>query len=100
MNAETHFLSSEKLSGVTKRKIDPEVARSVQLFTEKIVADIVNRSSVVARFLGTNMITGSEVALVIERDYDYTFKGHIYFDGKHPANPEHISYMAELSRLR
>lgn len=77
-----------------------EVLRAMQLFGEKIVTDIINRSSVLARFVGTNMITKNEVALVIERDYDYSFKGRTNFKDKHPINPDHVSYMAELSRQR
>lgn len=100
MNIENHFLPQEKLSKYTNKKIDFEVVKNLQSFSEKVLTDILNRSALLARHADKDIIDAEEISIVIEKDFDYSF-GHrsIFPDRQMPTN-EHIERMAELSRQK
>ena len=100
MNSDTHFLPQEKLTKATNKKMDYEVVKNMQGFSEKIITDIINRSALLARHADQDIIDVNEISIIIEKDFDYSFGSRtILPDRKTPSN-EHIERMAELSRQK
>ena len=68
-----HFLSSEKLQKITGKKIEQDVVKSIQSYAEKIATDIINRSALLTRHYEKDVIDASEISVVVEKDFDYSF---------------------------
>ncbi|KAI5168392.1 hypothetical protein PAEPH01_0089 [Pancytospora epiphaga] len=98
MSLDTHFIPAEKLAKHSKCKMDYDVTKNIQAFSEKILTDIINRSAIMTIFMGSDKITANEIAFVIEKDYDETFGIRSILKAKRQATEEHIEYKAELSR--
>lgn len=100
MNQDEHFLPQEKLLKATGKKIDFEVVKNIQGFSEKIITDIIYRSALLAKHKDGDVIDASEIAMVIEKNFDYSFgMRSLYSDKPLPSN-EHTEKMAELSKQK
>lgn len=100
MNADTHFLPPEKLMRVAGRKMEFDVVKNIQGFSEKIITDTINRAALLARHADSEVIDVSEISIVIEKDFDYSFGLRSILNEQNvPAN-EHIERLAELSRQK
>jgi len=97
---ENHFLPPEKLQKATGKKIDQDVVKNIQGYAEKIISDIINRAGLLARHYDKDTIDASEISVIVEKDFDYSFGLRtILEEANIPAN-EHIERMADISRQR
>lgn len=100
MNTESHFLLPENLLRLTNKKIDFDVIKNTQSFSEKVLTDIINRSALLSRHADSDVIDVNEIMFVVEKDFDYSFGlRNIMKESALPTN-EHIERMAELSRQK
>lgn len=95
-----HFLNPELLKSVTGKKIDNDVIRHIQGFTDKIMADILSRASLLTRHVGSDVIDVNEIAMIVEKDFDYSFGMRVLIPERELPAPEHIERMAELSKQK
>ncbi len=100
MNYEGHFLPPEKLVKLTKKKMDFEVVKNLQSFTEKIITDILNRASLLTRHKNSDIIEAKEISIIVEKDFDYTFGIRTIGNTSKPSSNDHVEKMAELSRQK
>ena len=100
MSNENHFLKPESLLRTVNKKMDYDVIKSTQGFVEKILNDIINRSALISRHCDSEVITSSEISIIIEKDFDYTFGLRSILPNTNPPTNEHIESMAELSRQK
>ena len=105
MDAENHFLSPKKLQRFLKlcnkdagTKIDHEVVKNLQQLIEKFLSDIIHRSALLSKHKGKNIIERSEIQLIIEKDFDYSFGAREILGSNSMPSNEHIEKMAEISR--
>lgn len=97
---DSHFLPADNLLKVTKKKIDNDVIRNIQLYSEKVISDLINRSALLAKHVEKDIIDVSEISIIAEKDFDYSLGlRSIYEDTKLPSQ-EHLDRMAELSRQK
>lgn len=68
-----HFLPSDKISRVFKKKIDSDTIKGIQSFAEKMVQDIINRSTLLAQHADSDVIDALEICTVIDKNFDETF---------------------------
>lgn len=100
MNTETHFLPPEKLIRTAGRKMEFDVVKNIQGFSEKILTDVINRAALLARHVDSEVIDVSEIAIVIEKDFDYSFGMRSILNERNTPANEHIERLAELSRQK
>lgn len=97
---ENHFLPSDKLQKASKRKIEPDVIKSVQNYAEKILTDIINRSSLLSKHNGKDLIDASDISVVIEKDFDYSLGLRAILEEQNLPTNEHTERIAEISRQK
>ncbi|KAM0680250.1 hypothetical protein GINT2_001635 [Glugoides intestinalis] len=97
---ENHFLSSEKLSKSTGKKVDPDVVKGMQAYAEKAITDVLNRAALLSRHAGKDIIDASDISIVIEKDFDFSFGMRSLFDESHMPSNEHVERIAEISRQK
>ena len=93
-----HLLPADKLLKIAKKRIDNETISGIQKFAEKIIQDIITRSTLLAKHAGTDIIDTAEICNVIEKNFDNTFgiKG-IIPESNLPLDT-HIEKMAQISK--
>lgn len=97
---DNHFLPSDKIQKASGKKLDPEVIKSTQSYAEKILIDIINRSALLSKHNDSDVIDVSEISVVVEKDFDFSFGlRNILEEQNGPAN-EHIERIAEISRQK
>lgn len=94
----THFLAPELLRKTTGKKMDMDVIRNMQGFSEKILSDILNRASLLTRHMGRDIMDVSEISTIVEKDFDYSFGMRTHIKERELPTPEHIEKIAEISR--
>ena len=100
MNSDSHFLPPENLVKVTNKKIDFDVIKNTQSYSEKVITDIINRSALLVRHADSDTIDVAEISIIVEKDFDYSFGlRNILVEKNLPSN-EHVERMAELSRQK
>lgn len=97
---DSHFLSPEKLQKIAGRKIEYDVAKGIQSYAEKIITDIINRSTLLSRHYEKDIIDASEISVVVEKDFDYSFGLRNILEETNTPTNEHIEKIAEISRQR
>lgn len=97
---EGHFLPPDKLQKATGKKIDQDVVKNIQAYAEKIITDIINRSTLLARHCERDTIDASEISVVVEKDFDYSFGLRSILEEAGTPSNEHVERMAEISRQR
>lgn len=97
---DNHFLPINNLLRVTNKRMDNDVARNTQSYAEKIITDIVNRSALLARHADKDVIDASEISIVVEKDFDYSFGLRSIFEETGLPTNEHIERVAEISRQK
>ncbi|KAH9411995.1 hypothetical protein HK407_02g04430 [Ordospora pajunii] len=105
MDAEHHFLCPKKLQKFLKlcnknmvTKMDNEVVKNLQLLIEKFLSDIIHRSALLCKHKGKSIIEKSEIQLIIEKDFDYSFGAREIQGSSNVPSNEHTEKMAEISR--
>lgn len=97
---ENHFLPAEKLIKATGKKIEQDVIKNIQAYSEKIITDIINRSALLARHYDKDTIDASEISVIVEKDFDYSFGLRSILEEATTPSNEHIERMADISRQR
>ena len=97
---DNHFLPQENLQKISKTKIDPEVVKCIQSYAEKVITDIINRSSLLTRHAERDMIDATDISVIVEKDFDFSFGlRNLLEESTLPTN-EHIEKIAEISRQK
>lgn len=97
---DSHFLPADNLLKVTKKKMDNDVIKNTQSYAEKVITDIINRSALLARHVGKDIIEPTEISIVVEKDFDFSFGLRAIFEEANQPVPEHIERLADISRQR
>jgi len=101
MNSEdSHFLPADNLLKITNKKMDNEVIRNTQSYAEKVITDIINRSALLSRHVDKDVIEPTEISIVVEKDFDFSFGLRNIFEETNQPTGEHIERMAEISKQR
>jgi hypothetical protein len=95
-----HFLPQDNLQKLSKTKIDPDVVKSMQGYAEKVITDLINRSSLLARHANKEIIDADELMIIVEKDFDYSFGNRSTMEEPNLPTDEHIEKTAEISRQR
>jgi histone H3/H4 len=95
-----HFLPAENLLKVTNKKMENDVIKNTQLYAEKVITDIINRASLLTKHADKDVIDASEISIMVEKDFDYSFGlREIYKEANLPTS-EHNDRSAEVNRQR
>lgn len=97
---DTHFLPADKLLKVTNKKMDNDVIKNTQSYAEKVIADIINRAALLTRHVEKEFIDASEISVVVEKDFDYSFGLRSIFSEANTPAEEHIDRLADISRQK
>ncbi|ORD94072.1 hypothetical protein ECANGB1_1165 [Enterospora canceri] len=95
-----HFIPSEKLSKMSKKKLEQDVIKGVQSFADKMVQDIITRATLLAKHNDTDVIDSPEVCSVIEKNFDRTFGIKATIPERNNPSDKHIEKMAEISKQK
>jgi hypothetical protein len=93
-----HFLIPERLMRLTEKKMDKDVVKNIQTFTDKILNDILNRAALLSRHIESDTVGAEEISIVIEKNFDYSFGQRILFPSSHLPTDKHTGSMAEISK--
>lgn len=97
---DNHFLPQENLQKVSKTKLDPEVVKCIQSYAEKVITDIINRSSLLTRHADRDMIDATDISVIVEKDFDFSFGLRSLLEETTLPSNEHIEKVAEISRQK
>ncbi|KAL6122610.1 hypothetical protein NUSPORA_00280 [Nucleospora cyclopteri] len=99
-NKNSHFLPTEKILKAAKRKMEPDAVKGVQSFAEKMVQDIITRSTLLCNHSESDVIDAAEICNVIEKNFDHTFGIRSIIAHKNRPKDSHTEKMAEISRQK
>lgn len=98
MEEDQHFMPAENLLKVTNKKLESDVIRNTQLYAEKVISDILVRASLLTRHVDKDTIDVSEISIVVEKDFDYSFGLRALYEESNLPTTEHVDRLAEISR--
>ncbi|EJW02841.1 hypothetical protein EDEG_02782 [Edhazardia aedis USNM 41457] len=104
MDRENFFIPKQKMVDLfnrnNKEKIEKEVIQGMQMFSEKFVSDILNRTILFTKHRGSNIITSEDILFTVEKEFDYSFGGRFIKGSKSLPTDDHVEKMAEISRQK
>ena len=80
--------------------MDPEVVKCMQNYAEKVITDIINRSSLLTRHTEKDVIDAAEISIIVEKDFDFSFGLRTLLEETVLPTNEHIEKVAEISRQK
>jgi histone H3/H4 len=104
MNSEDHFLPKMKImelvSQISQERMEKEVVSGIQAFSEKFLSDILNRTCLISRHRGNDMVLPEDILFTVEKEFDYSFGSREICDAGRVPTSEHIERIAEIHRQK
>jgi hypothetical protein len=73
---------------------------NLQLFSEKYISDLINRTYLISRHRGNDVILPEDILFTLEKEFDYSFGNREVQNIRKTPTNEHIDKLAEISRQR